>query len=185
MSHHATVPTLTALPTKLTAGDSYTITLSLADYPASAGWTLAYTLAGEAVESFTSSASGDAHVLTLSAVATARLIEGQYQYRLRASRAGAVDTIATGPATVLPDLGTFAPGQGVSYWQTLKGHAEAALQQLMETGAPQQIMISGRMTMFRSPDDILRVIAQCENRLAAMSRGTFGTPVRFDVVGMR
>ena len=160
------MPTLTALPTTITAGDSYSITLTLADYPATVGWSLSYALAGASVLSVTSTASGVSHVLTLSAVQTALLDAGPYSYRLRAASGALVDTIDTGAITVAADLGTLTAGEGVPYYQQLKTAAETALLNLMESNAPQMMTVMGRQTMFRSPAECHRVIALCEARLA-------------------
>lgn len=176
---------LTAIPTTITASDSYVITLSLSDYPASAGWSLTFGVAGPSVDAWTSVASGDAHVLTLPSADTAQLTAGTYQTRLKATNAGVVDTIATGVMSVLPDLFTATAGEYTSYWETLKAAAETALTTLMGGGAVQMVTILGRQTMFRSPDDCLRIIGVCESRIAAARSRTFGTPMRFDVVGMR
>lgn len=157
---------LTELPTTITAGDSYVITLSLSDYPATAGWSLAYAVAGTSVDSWTSTASGAAHVLTLTAIDTAALSAGTYQTRLRASRSGAVETIATGVVTVAADLFAAAPGEYTSEWEALKAAAHTALKTLMDGGGVQMVTILGRQTMFRSPDDCLRVIARCDHEIA-------------------
>lgn len=184
-SHHVSVADLTALPETITAGDSYVITLSLSDYPATAGWSLSFAVAGPSVDTWTSVASGDAHVLTLSSADTAALTAGTYQARLKAIKTGVVNTIATGAMTVAPDLFAAAPGEYASYWESLKTAAESALTTLMGGGAVQMVTILGRQTMFRSPDDCLKVIGVCESRIAAARYRTFGTPIRFDVVGMR
>jgi len=165
------VPTLTAVPQTITAGDSYAITLSLSDYPAPT-WALSFALAGADVLTVTSTAAGTAHLLTLTALQTAALGAGLYQYRVRATSAGTVDTVTTGTLTVAPDVGALVAGEGVSYWQTLKDAAEQALLTLMTGGAMQMVMIQGRQTMFRSPDECRRIIAQCEQRLAAQRRGS-------------
>lgn len=176
---------LTAVPTVITAGDSYTLTLTASAYPASAGWVLSLAVAGAAAQSWTSTASGDAHVLTLTAAQTAALTAGSYQVRVRAIRSGVVDTIQTGTLTVQPNVFTAAAGDLRSEWEALKAAAHTALLNLMESNAPQMLTVMGRQTMFRSPDDILRVIALCDAKLSALKARTFGVPMRFDVVGMR
>lgn len=180
-SHYASVADLTEIPRALTAGDSYTLTLTYPDYPASAGWALALSVAGVSVDSWTSVASGAAHVLTLPAADTATLSAGTYQYRVRATRAGVVDTLETGKITVEPDIGAAAPGELASYWEQLKTAAETALTTLIAGGAVQMVTILGRQTMFRSPEDCLRVIATCNRMIASDRRGTaFGrVSVRF------
>lgn len=184
-SHYASVADLTEIPRALTAGDSYTLTLTYPDYPASAGWALTFAVAGPSVDTWTSTASGDAHVLTLPAAETGALDAGDYQWSLKAIRSGVVHTIERGTLVVAADLATLAAGEGVAFWQTLKASAEAALQALMDGGAMQMGMVGQRQFMFRSPKDCLQVIATCEARLSALRGGGFGTPIRFDVVGMR
>ena len=179
------MPTLTAVPDTITAGDSYAITLSLSDYPATAGWSLSYALAGAAVLTVTSTASGANHLLTLTAAQTATLGDGLYQYRVRAAQGSTVETVTTGTCTVVADVGALAAGEGVSYWQCLKDAAQDALLAMVTGGGVQMVAIAGRQTMFRSPDDLRRLIAECNTHLNAARYQTFGTPVRFDVVGMR
>jgi hypothetical protein len=96
-----------------------------------------------------------------------------------------VETVTTGTCTVAADIGALAAGEGVSYWQCLKTAAETALLTMMENGAMQSLMISGRQTMFYTPDQLRRLISECNAQLAALSARTFGTPIRFNVVGMR
>lgn len=179
------MPTLSALPSTLLAGDSYTITLTLDGYAASAGWAVTWTVAGPSTGAWVSTASGDAHVLTLSSASTAALDAGDYQTSLKATKAGTVDTLVRGTLVVEADLATMSAGENVSYWVTLKAAAEGALQQMMAGGGVQMAMILGRQMMFQSADQCLRVIAQCEQRIAMQRSGTFGRPARFDVVGFR
>lgn len=177
------MPTLTAIPATLTAGDSYAITLSLAEYPAPT-WDATFALAGAAVLSVTSTDVGSAHTLALTAVQTAALPAGDYTWRVRVTDGTQVTTVQTGSLVVLADVGALTPGESVSYYQQLKEAAEAALLALMQGGAVQQAMILGRQTMFRSPAECQRVIAYCDAKLAAR-RGGFGATIRFDVAGMR
>lgn len=163
---------LTSVPTVITAGDSYTLTLTYGDYPASSGWALAFAVAGVSVDTWTSSASGDAHVITIPAADTATLGAGTYQYRVRATKAGTVETLETGTLAVEADIGAAAPGELASYWEQLKTAAQTALSTLMSGGAVQMVTILGRQTMFRSPQDCLNVIAQCERMIAAEKRGS-------------
>lgn len=171
MSHYAPVPTLTAVPTTITAGDSYAITLSLTEYPAPT-WTASLALAGAATLAVTSTASGTSHALTLTAAQTATLSAGAYQYRVRVAAGSTVTTVDTGVLTVAADIGALAAGEGVSYWQQLKDCAQTALTTIMAGGAVQMVTVMGRQTMFRSPADCLKVIAVCDQHLAAAQRGS-------------
>lgn len=165
------MPTLTALPTTIQAGDSYAITLSLSAYPAPT-WALSLALNGVSSLTVTSTASGTSHLLTLTNTATAALGAGLYQYQLRATSSGAVDTLEAGRVPVLADVSTLGAGAGVSYWETLKAAAETALLAMMDGGGVQMAMIGSRQMMFRSPDECLRTIAQCDRKLAALRRGS-------------
>lgn len=174
---------LTAVPTVITAGDSYTLTLTASAYPASAGWALSLAVAGAAVQSWTSTASGDAHVLTLTAAQTAALTAGSYQVRVRAIRSGVVDTIQTGTLTVQPDVFTAAAGGLRSYWEQLKVAAETALLTLMESNAPQMLTVMGRQTMFRSPQEIRDIIAECNGEIAKLRNNGRRTQMSFVASG--
>jgi hypothetical protein len=159
--------------------------LTLSDYPAPT-WSLSLALAGVDTLTVTSTPNGAAHALSFTAGQTAALGAGVYQYRVRATDGTTVTTIQSNVTTVVADLGTLVPGEiRESYWATLKKAAEDALVMLMAGGAVQMATIMGRQTMFRSPTDCLKVIATCEARLLASQSGTFGTPIHFNVVGMR
>lgn len=178
------MPTLTAVPRTFTAGDTVAVTLTFPDYPAPT-WIGTLALAGASVVSVNSVANGAAHDFTLSATQTAALTAGDYRWRIRLTSGAVAETVQQGTLTVLADVGALTAGEGVSYWQTLKTAAEAALLTLMEGGAPQQVMIAGRMTMFRSPDDCLSIIAMCESRLQAAQSRTFGASILINAVGQR
>lgn len=176
--------TLTAIPATITAGDSYAITLTLSAYPASAGWALSYAIAGPQVETWTSAASGDAHVLTLSSASTATLPAGTYTYRVRAARSGDAVTVLSGVQTVAADLGAAVPNEYVSWAQRTLAIVEAALTNTL-TGEMKMYMIWGRQVQTFTPDELFKARARLKAEIAQATTRTFGVPVRFDVVGMR
>lgn len=95
----ADIPTLE--PAVLNAGDTLRWTRSLADYPASAGWVLSYTLInGTAKISITGSASGDEHSILVPAATSAGYAPGSYDWRARVTKAGEVYTVGEGRFTV-------------------------------------------------------------------------------------
>ena len=95
----ADIPTLE--PTTANAGDTWRWTRTLADYPASAGWALSYTLInGTTKITINASASGDAHAVTVSAATTAGYTAGTYDWRARVTKAGEVYTVGEGRLTV-------------------------------------------------------------------------------------
>lgn len=95
----ADIPTIE--PSTANAGDTWRWTRTLADYPASAGWVLSYTLINAASKiTITAAASGDAHAVTVAAGTTAAYAAGTYDWRARVSLAGEVYTVGEGRITV-------------------------------------------------------------------------------------
>lgn len=95
----ADIPTLE--PTTANAGDTWRWNRTLADYPASAGWALSYTLINAAAKiTINAAASGDDHAVTVSAATTAGYAAGSYDWRARVSKAGEVYTVGEGRITV-------------------------------------------------------------------------------------
>jgi len=108
---------LTAMPTEFMSGTTLKLKRSLADFPASAGWSLKLTLAGKTLFTFTSTPSGDAHLITIPAVAapgTDDLTFGVYQWSEKALLAGEVYETARGMVTVTPNL---EAGTGAEFQQ--------------------------------------------------------------------
>lgn len=95
----ADIPTIE--PAVLNAGDTLRWTRSLADYPASAGWVLSYTLINAAAKiTITGSASGDEHSILVPAATSAGYTPGSYDWRARVTKAGEVYTVGEGRLTV-------------------------------------------------------------------------------------
>lgn len=94
----ATIPDVP--PSSLRAGDSAHWTRSFADYPASAGWALAYTLVGTSgLHSFSATTSGDAFAVDITASTTAAWVAGRYtlvEYLTKGT-----DRVTVGAATLL------------------------------------------------------------------------------------
>jgi hypothetical protein len=95
----AETPTLE--PAIVNAGDTLRWLRSLPDYPASAGWTLSYTLINSSAKiTITASASGDDHLVNVSAATSAGYAAGDYEWRARVSKDGDVFTVGEGQITV-------------------------------------------------------------------------------------
>lgn len=102
---------LTNLPDRISAGTTVTYTRTLADYPASAGWTLTLYLAGPKVLKAEAAASGDDHVVLLTAAQTATLEQGTYRWVERVTKAAEAYDVASGTIGVDPDLADAADGE--------------------------------------------------------------------------
>lgn len=97
---------LTSAPSEIRAGDSYTWQISLADYLASAGWTLKYRLISSAGKfDIESDASGDDHLVTIAAAVSATYAAGTYTL-IAYVEGGSAEryTLDSTTITVLPDL---------------------------------------------------------------------------------
>lgn len=105
--------TPTTEPSSITPGDTLKFERTLPDYPASAGWTIAYELVNSAARiAFSSTASGDAHAINVSAATTAAYTSGTYAWRARVSNTGGeVHTVGSGTVTVEKSFAAAADGR--------------------------------------------------------------------------
>lgn len=96
-------------PTSFTAGDTLSWSRSLADYPASDGWVLAYRFINAASKfDITGTASGDDHLVSVAASVTAAYVSGTYQWQAYVTKALERYTVGTGVCEVKPDLAAVA-----------------------------------------------------------------------------
>lgn len=95
----ATTPTTE--PTQIVAGDTAKWLKTLDDYPASAGWTLGYTLVNTANRyAFNATAQVDSHLVNVAATTTATWGPGTYAWRAQVSKSGEVYTVGSGSIDV-------------------------------------------------------------------------------------
>jgi hypothetical protein len=98
-----TIPTTE--PQQLTAGDSIAWKISLADYPASAGWYLKYTLLSSAGKiSIQSSADGDDHLVSVPAATSSAWVAGSYTMQRMVTNDTDRCTLDTRTVQILADL---------------------------------------------------------------------------------
>lgn len=96
-------------PTSFTAGDTLAWTRSLADYPASAGWVLAYRFISPTSKfDITGTASGDDHAIAVAAATSAAYVVGTYSWQGFVTKAAERHTVGTGVCEVLPNLAAIA-----------------------------------------------------------------------------
>jgi hypothetical protein len=152
----------------ITAGDSLKFTVSLSDYPASAGWVLSYRLiprAAGAVITFAAGASGDDHLVALNAAATASWAAGDYTSAAFVALGADRFTIdsESSQVTIRPNLGT------VSTPIDLRSQAEIALAAVRAklggkaTDAVESYRINDRELRFYSLTELVRL----EQKLAS------------------
>lgn len=105
-------PIPTKEPLSVFAGDTLTWQISLADYPASAGYTLHYRLINAAATiDISSTASGDAHLISVPAATSALYAAGVYDWQAyMTDAAGERFTVETGRMEVKANWAAAAAG---------------------------------------------------------------------------
>lgn len=96
----------TTEPEIIVAGDTVKWKKSLSDYKASASWVLTYALRGAKAIDITAAASGDDHLVDLSAATTGGYTPGTYSFSAYVTKSGERYTVATGYITVKVNLAT-------------------------------------------------------------------------------
>lgn len=148
----ADIPTIE--PTTANAGDTWRWTRTLADYPASAGWALSYTLINAAAKiTINASASGDDHAVTVNAATTAGYAAGIYDWRARVSKAGEVYTVGEGRITVRNAFGGSTFDARSHARKTLE-----AIEAVIEGRASSEVsyyMIGNRQLRYMTPAELL------------------------------
>ncbi len=101
----ARMTTLTSVPNEITAGDTLSWQITLSDYPASAGWVLHYAIISS-LNKYTldGTASGDDHLISATAAATASYVAGQYSWQAYVTKAAERYTVGSGSIKILPNL---------------------------------------------------------------------------------
>lgn len=159
-------------PGRVTAGDTVVWTKSLPDYPASAGWSLAYRLINAAGHiDIGSSASGDDHAVSESAAITASWSAGVYAWQARVTKGAERYTVASGSIEIKPNLAALSGGYDArGTWAKALDDLRAALAAwLASSGAVQEYEIAGRHMKFATADDIRKRIAIAEREAARES----------------
>lgn len=150
-----TLPTVP--PGSVVAGDSIAFTRAFQDYPASAGWELAYTLISKtAVKNFTATADGDGFDVNVPAADTAAWAPDTYRLVevLTNIGTGARVTLNTTTLIVTPNLAAAQAGVDT------RTHAEkmlAAIDAWLEAKAPTSanVEINGRKIQYYPLTDLL------------------------------
>lgn len=122
-------PTPTTEPSTLIAGDTATWQITLANYPATDGWALAYTLINATSKiTFNSAAAGSDHAVNVAAATTAAWAAGTYTWRAQATMGALAYTVATGTITVQPAFGAAATLDARSHARKALDAVEAYLE---------------------------------------------------------
>lgn len=167
----AVIPTTE--PTSVNAGDTARWLKSLADYPASAGWVLTYTLVNATQRiTFSATAQGDDHLVTVAAATTAAWAAGAYDWRATASLAGEVFTVGGGRISIAPAFSAAVDARSQARRSldaveaTLEGRAssstaeyEIAGRRLKHIPVPELLQLRDRLRMDVRGEDAAAAVA--------------------------
>ncbi len=157
---------LTALPESIVAGTTVEYTLSLPDYPASAGWTLKLYLAGISTLAKDAVASGDDFTVTLIDGDTGNLAPGVYQFAHRVAMAGKTYQVECGSVTVEPNIGTAADGDLASWEEQALTAVRAAIKGGLSRGMA-EFQILGRAVKYFTPRELRETELWLSRKVAA------------------
>lgn len=181
------IPIPTREPSEITAGDTVTWSKSLADYPASAGWVLKYRLINAAAKiDITASASGDDHLVAVSAASSAGWAAGSYTWQSYVTKAAERYTLETGSLAIKPDLAAQAGGfdTRTPSRKTLD-LLDAAMVEHGSSAWTQEYEIAGRRMKFVNAADFMafrsKVVAEV-GREETAARIAAGLPIKSKVL---
>ncbi len=160
----------TSIPASISAGDSSQWIIALADYLASEGWVLHYTLnkLGNTIN-IDSTASGDDHLITITAVVSAAWQAGDYGYVAYVTGpASARVTLAQGQIKIAPNLAAQTGGyDSRTPSKKLLDDLNAALATYGNKAFTQEYSIAGRMMKFTSPSVFMEFRDKVKREVAA------------------
>lgn len=149
----ADVPTVE--PNSVRAGDTWTWSRSLSDYPAPT-WTLAYALLNAGAKiSITAAADGTDHLVTVAASSTAGYVPGTYSAVARATSGAESWTVWTGIIEVLPNLAALTSYDGRTHARKVLEAIEAVLEGRASTDQ-QSVTIGDRAIVKVPVADLLK-----------------------------
>lgn len=158
---------LTAIPAQLQQGDSTTIRLTRADYPAST-WTGVLALVGVTKVTLNAVPDGDVHVFTLTR--SAGLTPGPTRYALTFAAGDSRVTTETGVLTVQADVSALAAGEGQSWAEKTLAVVEAVLTNTA-TGEMKMYMIGGRQVHTHSLAELMKLRSQLRDEVTRDRNG--------------
>lgn len=158
-------------PERFAAGETTEWTLSLASYPASEWTAVLRASAPVGAFSVTASASGDSHLLSISAATSGTFVPGEYRYSVSVERGtgGGLErhVVASGYLTVAPALDGSAPGDHRTTWRKIRDDLVAAYQEYVATGALRaSYSIGDSSRSFTSHVEITDAIALANRQVA-------------------
>lgn len=148
--------TATSEPSRVTAGDTVTFIKSLPDYPATASWVLSYTLINASTKiTFTASASGADHLVTVAAATTAVWAAGTYTWLAVVTKALERYTVGQGSIVISPNLAAASTFDTRSNAKKTLDAVNTALESYGSRAYLHMYEINGRRQQFHTPGEFL------------------------------
>ena len=160
-------------PTSITAGDSVAWTRSLSDYPASAGWSLSYTLINAAAKiTINASAAGDDHAVSVSAATSSVWTAGDYTWQGAVTKGSERYTVGSGSLTIEKSFAAQTTLDTRSTARTMLEALEACYLAYLTNGQGHvaEYDIAGRRMKFRNAAEIWQQIEKLKREVAAEDR---------------
>jgi hypothetical protein len=148
------------IPAELQIGDTWQWTETLAQYPASSGWVLSFSLYRyeQPVIQINATASGDGFSLSVPAATTAGKVAGEWQWTANVAKGADRFTVETGTVCLKPDLAAAGPTTDLRTENEKILEALVATQQRRATKEQESMQINGRAIRYLAPDDLERMI---------------------------
>lgn len=145
----------TTEPKTFRAGDLLSWSKSLSDFPANAGWALAYTFINATQKlTINAGASGADFLVSVSAATTAPYIAGTYSWMARVSKGTEIYTVDSGTTEILPNLATATTYDGRTHAKKMLEAIEAAYEGRASL-TQMQLQINGRSVQEFSRQELI------------------------------
>lgn len=149
--------TPTIEPAILTAGDTLKFQRSVSGFSAADGWVVSYVLANASARyTFTATAAGADHLVTVAASVTAAWLAGRYAWEAYAQKAGERYRIAGGALEVRANLAADAPGDTRSHARRTLDAIEAVIERRAARDQ-EEYSIDGRSLKRTPVADLMRL----------------------------
>lgn len=174
--------TLKSMPARIIAGDSLTLAIPAAEYPAAESWAVSLVLqpiAGGTPVTVSGTDGTQEWELALASAASADLIAGAHRYLISATKSGERSTIAFGEVQVLPNPALTATDQRSAARRALDA-LDAVLEQRAGSADMKFVFEDGRTIEKMPHGELLRLRGHYARIVEREKRGRAG-PRRVNV----
>jgi hypothetical protein len=166
------------VPDRIVAGDTLKVSDSAAGavFPAGEGWALAWVFvkaSGGAVTTVAATAVAEAWEMTASAATTGAWASGVWRWVQRASKSGAVITVASGEVLVQPDPAS-ANVDSRSHARRVLDLIEAAIEGRATSAALEHQFEDGRRIRFMTHEELLKMRDSYASKVRVEERAAKG-----------